>query len=286
MKVLIVSKKTALQRIQDTPLRDNEDISPIVYEAHKRHQACLDDLVAIIEKEGLRPWVLSSIGQISLDEVGFVVSVGGDGTLLSVSHDVPANLPLIGLNSDPKTSVGHLCSFDPWDTPKIVNIIKSKNYSFDEVTRMEVLVDEHQIHNRVLNEALFSHTCPAAMTRFSLMVDDGPNHVKPVSYRCSGVWIGTGAGSTGALNSAGGELMPRWSTQLQAVIREPYSGQSGGTVRGISSEYEIKSETEQATLYIDGPHSQVPVWYGDYVQFRISSESLKLVKNGEPDSKS
>ena len=41
------------------------------------------------------------------------MTVGGDGTFLSTSHFIDSSHPLIlGINSDIKNSVGHLCSYE------------------------------------------------------------------------------------------------------------------------------------------------------------------------------
>jgi len=144
---------------------------------------------------------------------------------------------------------------------------------------MEVRVAEktrgshRTVTKRVLNEALFSHSCPAAMTRFRF---------QNLSYRCSGIWIGTGAGSTGAMRSAGGEQFPANSRWLQAIIRESYEdpeapvGAPRCTMSHEDGTFVLKSMTDEATLYLDGPHMQVPIWYENRMIFRIG-EPLRLV---------
>lgn len=40
-------------------------------------------------------------------QVDLVISVGGDGTVLSASHFLGANIPLVGVNSDPNRAEEH-----------------------------------------------------------------------------------------------------------------------------------------------------------------------------------
>jgi NAD+ kinase len=225
-----------------------------------------------LERNGIRPWLLNNDWGVTSDDVSFVISVGGDGTLLRASHSIPMEIPLISINSDPAKSVGHLCQFLPADLQKAVSAIKTNEYDYKTVTRMEVHIGGRVVHKRVLNEALFSHACPAAMTQFSLMAD----HEDPERYRCSGVWIGTGAGSTGALGSAGAEHQELGCPFFQAVVREPYGVSPIGPRTLRAGIFQLQSETNQATLYIDGPYLQIPVRYGDFVSFQ-DGESLKLV---------
>jgi len=197
-----------------------------------------------------------------------VITVGGDGTLLAASHKVPAGIPILGVNSDPRTSTGYLCAAHATD---IEGFLKVKSFMgmTKKVTRLQVLVEGKVVSNRVLNEALFSHVCPAAMTKFVL---------GKVRYGCSGLWVGTGAGSTGAMKSAGGTDYPPEHKSLQAIIREPYNG-SGESMRCFlnGTSFRLISKVSDGILYLDGPFIQHPVKYEQRVDFKISTEPLSMI---------
>jgi len=268
MKIIIVTKRTAYSRLTEDPttqsLLGKKDIDQLK-KAHERHQVCLNEVIKHLKNIGVRPHIISS-GQAFDDKISdFVITVGGDGTLLSASHNV-GSTPLMGINSDPETSVGYLCHA----TPKTLEISIKRHINDNpktfSVTRMEVLVGGKSIAKRVLNEALFTHSCPAAMTKVLL-----DNEL----YSCSGIWVGTGAGSTGAIKSAGGKRLPMCADMLQAIVRESYNK---GKTKHVQTQFKLVSKISDAVLYLDGPFLQIPVGYGDTVTCRASKEPLNLIQ--------
>jgi len=237
---------------------------------HLRHSKSIDIILEALDAVGQKPVIIDGLGVDFKVPVTtkLVITVGGDGTLLSASHKVPAGVPILGVNSDPKTSTGYLCAALASD---VAGILKSKTFKgmARRVTRLQVLVDGKVVSNRVLNEALFSHVCPAAMTKFILGKD---------RYGSSGLWVGTGAGSTGAMKSAGGTCYSPECNYLQAIIREPYAGPGEVVTRffeGMS--FKLISKVNDGILYLDGPFIKHPVKYEQRVDFRISTEPLSLI---------
>jgi NAD+ kinase len=200
-----------------------------------------------------------------------VITVGGDGTFLSASHHVGLGTFIMGINSDPVLSKGNFCNvLTKRDAEKtLYRALCQRLAKPILIPRMMVKVDGHVVQRRVLNEALFSHSCPAAMTRFGL------RGLKEI-VACSGMWVGTGAGSTGALRSAGGRVMPLQSKVLQTVVREPFAPKVG-PVTAYKSKFEFVSKTADATIYLDGPFLRVPVGFDQTMSFSISPEPLAMV---------
>ena len=130
-------------------------------------------------------------------------------------------------------------------------------------------LDKQGVSRRVLNEALFSHTCPAAMTRVA-----PPGKLR---YNCSGLWVGTGAGSTGAIRSSGGKVLPIRSKMLQTVVREVCSESETGSLVWVNDKFTFTSLTPDATLYLDGPFLRVPVGFEQVMRFEVSDEPLPMV---------
>ena len=239
-------------------------------EVHQRHSKSVETVLHELEK--LKYRVVEVHGPEKSFKVTpstkMVITVGGDGTLLAASHKVPAGIPILGVNSDPKTSVGYLCAAQAVD---VRNILLAKNFKSDlkKVTRMQVSIDGEVVCNRVLNEALFSHICPAAMTKFIL---------GKIRYGCSGLWVGTGAGSTGAMRSAGGSAYPPEHKSLQAIVREPYRG-PGASVEWYldGKSFKLVSKVNDGILYLDGPFLNFSVGYEQRVDFKVSPEPLSIV---------
>jgi NAD+ kinase len=129
----------------------------------------------------------------------------------------------------------------------------------------------------VLNEALFCHETPAAASRY--VVVHGAKREEQVS---SGFWVGTAAGSTGALHSAGGDIMPLGSRRLEFVVREPFAG--GGWRYKLTKLFcapgrsiTVTSKMRDACLFLDGPFLRTTVRLGDRLEFTNSDDTLRVL---------
>jgi len=267
MKIIVVTKRTAYSRMAEDPSTQNLLVKKELdrlKKAHQRHQDCVDKVVVELKKIGIRPHIISAGREFDDKATDFVLTVGGDGTMLSASHHV-GSTPLMGINSDPETSVGYLChsTAEGVEASLKINLERPK---ITTVTRMEVLVRGKSAAKRVLNEALFTHVCPAAMTKF-LLNDE--------MFACSGIWVGTGAGSTGAIKSAGGKRLSMNDDKLQSIVRESFNNTK---TKFVETNFKLVSKITDAVMFLDGPFLQVPVGFGDAVTFRVSKEPLNLVK--------
>ena len=235
-----------------------------LHTAHLRHKATVDAVQEELKRLNLKPWWVNGAEISFIAKPGDrVVCVGGDGTVLSASHHCGEGVELISINSNPEMSFGRLCNAKIQDLSCLTKKTKATL-----IPRMRITVDGAVVHNRVLNDALFSDSCPAAMTR----VTDGATR-----YSCSGLWIGTGAGSTGALKSAGGDVLDIRSRKLQTVVREPFNHASDRALKMTRSMFRFRSKTVDATLYLDGTFLRVPVGFDQVMEFTLSPEPLRMI---------
>lgn len=275
-RIIVVVKKSTWEQLQSNG--GFEGLAPKAVkrarEVHRRHQRSVQLVLQTLAAGG------DSIKVVEGPEKAFrvldakmVVTVGGDGTFLSASHRVPTSVPIIGVNSDPETSRGCLCSATS-DT--LIDVIMGGRRV--SITRLQVMIDGELVSNRVLNEALFTHACPAAMTKFVFTCR--PDTIR---YGCSGIWIGTGAGSTGAMRSAGGQSFPLTHKKLQAIIREPYLGFDGQPGRQVFEGRNIKliSKIDKGVIYLDGPFLKHPVSYEQRIDFSPSTDPLTMIQAPE-----
>jgi len=225
---------------------------------------------------GARTWVLFG-PQLRFDtsDAALVVTVGGDGTLLAASHHV-ADVPIIGVNSSPKTSVGFFCAVRPSNLKTFLRAALERQLPSVRLARMQVDVNGRCRSKRVLNEVLFCHAIPAAMSQYWLQIDGGREE-----QRSSGVWIGTAAGSTGAIRSAGGQVLPFASKKLQLVTREPCASTPSPAQRRVivdeGTRLRLVSKMDRASLFLDGPFQHVRIGLGDEIEFRTSDEPLTVL---------
>jgi NAD+ kinase len=212
-----------------------------------------------------------------------VVTVGGDGTLLGASHGIGPRVPLLGVNSSPEHSIGFFCAAKKGHVRAALDDALKGVLDRVELTRMRVELNGKELHNRVLNEALFCHASPAATSRYILRLVEGagsrPHIVAEEEHKSSGLWVGPAAGSTAAQRSAGGNVLGLDSTDLQYIVREPYRphGQLMKMTLGLVPPHrtlEVKSRMRQARVFLDGDHLAHDATIGDVLTVRRSDESL------------
>lgn len=203
-----------------------------------------------------------------------IVVVGGDGTFFVTSHYVK-DTPMLGINSDPRTSLSLFSCCDRKTFREKLDLALAGKLAGVKLNRMEIGVNGKAQPMLAFNDVLFAHRNPAAMSRYRLTVDGASE-----SHRSSGMWISTAAGSTAGIRAAGGKRMPITSKALQYLVREPYTwpNPSYELERGFARE-EIGLEVlmTEAALWVDGSRTRVDVGLGDRVTLRPSSSPLTVL---------
>ncbi|QQR91537.1 MAG: NAD(+)/NADH kinase [Myxococcales bacterium] len=283
-KVLAIYKKSAFQLyVQERKLPEMKRLLQKrdrsverLRESHDAHVKGVSEATRILRSLGAKV-VLRYRGDAgNADDFDFVVTLGGDGTLLWASHFVPADIPIMGINTAPKDSVGHFCAGHVKDLKGLFQQALDQELAMMRLSRMRVEVDEVLVSNRILNDVLFAHECPAATSRY-LIEHNG----KVEDQKSSGIWVGPAAGSTAARRSAGGHVMRIQSKRLEYVVREPYfePTQDYKMTRGYiedGSELEIQSKMRPGKLYLDGSRLQFAVPFGSTIRMTRSDEPLLL----------
>jgi NAD+ kinase len=227
----------------------------------------------------VRPGRLDAAERLALARASLVVCVGGDGTLLAAARHVHGGL-VLGVNSAPGDSVGHFSAADRDTFPRLFARALAGRARETRLSRLEVRLDGRLAFRRVLNDVLLTHLVPAATTRYELRVG-GVREIQ----RSSGLWIATPAGSTAAIQSAGGQVLPVESRTLQYRVRELYHepGRRYRLMGGVLAEgrsIEVVSRMPEGRLYADGARRVRRFPFGMRAVFGIGREPLRLVKRG------
>ncbi|OQX67739.1 MAG: hypothetical protein B6A08_13730 [Sorangiineae bacterium NIC37A_2] len=283
--VIVVAKRSQLARLHEGLLdaraqrliRTGHEAVKKWIPAHDEHERTLETVMQKLERLGANVLLLRG-ASAAFDPAGteLIVTVGGDGTLLAASHSI-ADLPVLGVNSAPRYSVGFFCAAKPRTVGRMLARALEGNLPHMELARMQVTVGGQVRAKRVLNEALFCHKQPAATSSYVLKVGR-----KREEQKSSGLWIGPAAGSTAALLSAGAKVLPLTSTDLQYIVREPYIG-DGRLYRLVygkltsRQELVLVSKMDQGAVYLDGPYRVLPVKLGEDVRFSLSDEPLRVL---------
>lgn len=283
-RVIIVGKRTSYSRfIQDEgdprarSLIKKRDPSVATWlDSHREHSRTMEEVERVLDRLGVKTLLVQRAhAAFDTSDAALVIAVGGDGTLLAASHNV-GSVPVLGVNSAPSHSVGFFCAAQRSDFASHVQRFFDGKLKSSTLTRMTVALNGRLRNQRVLNEALYCHSSPAATSRYILHVGK-----KKEEQRSSGIWVGPSAGSTAALHSAGGKVLPLRSSDLQLVVREPYSPSGKFKllrfVVGRKQEISVHSKMDDAAIYLDGPHRVVSVRLGDTVSFGVSDEPLNVL---------
>lgn len=290
-RVALVVKRTSYRRFVmevhdprvEKLLRRGDPAVQSIRQTHEAHEETVREVDAALAALGAE--VVSRGGpraRIS-PRADLVVTVGGDGTLLSASHQIGRGCPLLGINSAPDSSVGFFCGASKGAALSMIERALRGDVPAVELARMRVDLNGKKLHGRVLNEALFCHGSPAATSRYILRLHkEGRARAQEEVQRSSGMWVGPAAGSTAAQKSAGGKVLPLTSQRIQYVVREPYTP-AGGHIRyakglvDASGSLELRSKMREAKVFCDGHQNVHDVGIGDVLEMHLSKEPLTVL---------
>ncbi|MFO1464514.1 MAG: NAD(+)/NADH kinase [bacterium] len=240
------------------------------------HQETLEGVQRTLELLGIATDTafrrhLKKIGNYDL-----VVTVGGDGTFLDISHALDKQV-LLGVNSAPIDSTGALCRarIDNF-LSTLVDLISGK-LKPRWIPRLKVKVNGKALPYPVLNEVLFANQSSAGTARYLIIADRQREEQKS-----SGVWVAAPTGSTAAIRSAGGKPMPIDKAAMQYVVRElfPEPKKKLRIQQGIlpkGKRLTIFSKMRQGALFVDGNKISVPLNFGDKVEISPDGKPLHAV---------
>lgn len=243
---------------------------------HAMHHETLEGVQRTLELLGIET---DTVFRGQLKKIGnydLVVTVGGDGTFLDISH-ILGNQVLLGVNSAPIDSTGALCRARVGDfLTVLVELIAGKRKP-QWIPRLKVKVNGKAVAPPVLNEVLFANQSSAGTARYRVLIGKTAEEQKS-----SGIWIAAPTGSTAAIRSAGGKPMPLTKPAMQYVVRElfPEPGKRFRIRKGIlpkDKKLTIYSRMRQGALFIDGNKLSVPLNFGDKVEISADGRPLRAV---------
>ena len=287
-KVIVVFKKTLFQlygKEKKDPsflklLRTKHKTVQRLGKIHTGHRGCIAKTKEILDELGIDSKFIYRASHYDERHADLILSVGGDGTFLEAAQ-YASKKPILGLNSNPKDSVGMYCGITIHELKETLLAIKEDKLKPIELQRLRITLSGKKIAWPILNDILISHTNPAATSRFLIQWRNKEERV-----RCSGMWISPPAGSTGATRSAGGKILPLKSNKFQFVIREPYEapGERLPWHKGIVSKEErlvLHSKMRQGGVYLDGSHRRWKFSLGEKLVVEAKGPTLKVFAYNE-----
>jgi NAD+ kinase len=222
------------------------------------------------------------LGQTSNDSVralfrkcGFVVVLGGDGTLLQAVNEgsFPAP-PILGINTG---TLGFLSGAGPSDFEQVLDEWNAGKALLSERSLLSVKVlraGEVFWQGRALNEVVVSRGERSRVIRLDVDIDG----VTLTEYNADGLIVATPTGSTAYSLSAGGPVLAPNSGVFVVTPICPHVLTNRSVIVNERSTIEIRSGTGQegVCLTLDG-RVPLPLAAGDLIQIRRSKQALRLV---------
>jgi NAD+ kinase len=282
MSLILENRNT---RLQSLVAADDVSVRPL-QEAHEAHNRALLSVSETLKRAGCRvKRVYRARLKAEHCRGRLLVSVGGDGTLLDASHKIAGDDDVsaaVGVNSDTARSTGFLCAADATSFPALLEEILLKRLLPTEVRRLSGSVDDRPFPFPVLNDVLISHKNPAQTSKY-LVERDGVVE----DHKGSGVWVCTAAGSTAAMNSAGGAIQSLDDQRLHWRVREHFrEPPSAGVVRPMwrlddfffdgDAEVRVTSKMREGRVWLDGPYTAVDLPMGARLVLHGRCPSLRL----------
>ena len=215
----------------------------------------------------------SSVQEMERQKVDFIVSIGGDGTILRTIHKMADPVPILGINMG---TLGFLVDVEPADALETIKRLLS-GFVVDERSRLKLLLNGVCMP-RATNEIAFLTASPAKMIEFEILVDGSLME----DFRADGVIIATATGSTAYAMSAGGPIVDPRVDAIVLVPMAPFKLSSRPWVMpgGSVIEVRLKLPEKEALVVVDG-QSSTSVSSQDRIVISKAKTPARFVKVAE-----
>ena len=221
-----------------------------------------DEKSAII---GAKP--LSSVDS---KQIKFLISMGGDGTILRISHRFShIDAPILGINLGHLGFMADVPASDVY--PSLTDLLNGK-FTIDQRLILEGTHDDKQL--RAVNDIVIHRARNHSLVELAISLDG----VYVNTFVADGIIIATPNGSTAYSLAAGGPIL---SPDLDALVITPicpHTISNRPLVLSTNREIEIKyvSHYDPVEIRSDGLDSH-PLSTGGILRVKKSKETFKLV---------
>jgi NAD+ kinase len=257
----------------------------IVVAAHSRIQDAVTEAAAIhsyLKEHGLES-AHGTVDDATLrkrvkdGEFDLLIAVGGDGTMLRVSHlCAPCNVPILGINMG---RLGFLIQFGREEWHSALEQLLKGEYWIEN--RMMIRAEHGRAgealgHWHALNEAVVTRASVRPV-RLSASVDG----MQLTNYVADGLIAATPTGSTAYALAAGGPILPPELRNILLVPIAPHLSFDRAVVLSEGTSVSITLRGGDAVLSVDG---QIPIGLaeGDIVDVRAGEYIAQFVRFGDP----
>jgi len=284
-KVLLVAKYTRVERerLEHPNVTEKQLLNQLsnqganlktILESHNEHYNIVKEVTTAISRLDVESKIinLKDINTAAVSWADVLIAIGGDGTFLVMSSYVQNNqTPVVGINSNPSSSLGYLClpEICSRNIQNTFDTLEKQNFFFIDRRRIRVSMkntkkkmeppinmyqdfvkirpDSHSSHDMLaLNEVFIGDKMPGRTSEMECKFDGNI----PIKIKSSGLCISTGTGSSA------------WSYALNKI--------SVNEVRRILN-YKFCQISEQECIKIANEYNKNLVYRPDleYLQYTI-----------------
>jgi NAD+ kinase len=199
----------------------------------------------------------------------FVISIGGDGTMLSTAFAVRnSSTPILGVNIG---KLGFLAEFDIDSFSEFIPEIKSNKYVIEERMALIGSIEEaSSFELYAINDIVIDKGPWQKMIELTVKVDD--DYVS--TFSADGVIIATPTGSTGYSLSTGGPIV---NPRADVITLSPIAPHTL-TMRPL-----VLSSKQRISVIVKSPHQKIQVSCdGQRVYSYNSPSNINILKSAQP----
>jgi NAD+ kinase len=203
----------------------------------------------------------------------FIISMGGDGTVLRGIQKMEDPLPILGINMG---KIGFLVDVSPQEAKGVIDRVLS-GFKVEERSRLSIKVNDEKMPPAT-NEVVILTASPAKMLSYKIFVDKSPLE----ELRADGVVFATPTGSTAYAMSAGGPILDPRVDGTVIVPLAPFKLSARPWVVPAKSEtrLELTVPKKEAVLVIDGQYTR-KINEEDVILITKAEKPARFVKTGE-----
>ena len=259
-----------------TKLDSNENNDHIfsVFKSLDKHQLDYDvdsqsfDLISKLDNYN-GDFNFSKVEKLS-NEYDFVISIGGDGTILRSANEIgELSIPIIGLN---KGRLGFLANSPIEIIDSIIEKIKNSNYRISERTIIQVEFEGKT--KNALNEISISRKNTTSL----ITIDTKLNDQYLNTYWADGLIISTPTGSTGYSLSCGGPIIMPDSKNLVLTPIAPHNLNARPLVISDNKQIEISINGRENEYFVSADSQIFSVDIDSKINISKAPYFLKMVE--------
>ena len=259
-----------------TKLDSNENNDHIfsVFKSLDKHQLDYDvdsqsfDLISKLDNYN-GGFNFSKVEKLS-NEYDFVISIGGDGTILRSANEIgELSIPIIGLN---KGRLGFLANSPIEIIDSIIDKIKNSNYRISERTIIQVEFEGKT--KNALNEISISRKNTTSL----ITIDTKLNDQYLNTYWADGLIISTPTGSTGYSLSCGGPIIMPDSKNLVLTPIAPHNLNARPLVISDNKQIEISINGRENECFVSADSQIFSVNIDSKINISKAPYFLKMVE--------